>query len=326
MNHLDVGVVVIGRNEGPRLIDCLQSLSKFIPQVVYVDSASTDNSVLEAKSLGAYVVPLDMKQAFTAARARNTGFDTILSLFPDLKYVQFVDGDCIVSAQWVSSAYGFLNNNPKVAVVCGRRRELYPQKSIYNKLCDFEWDTPIGQAKSCGGDALMRVDVLKSVGGYRNSLIAGEEPELCIRIRRAEYLVWRLDAEMTLHDAAITKFSQWWKRTTRAGYAFAEGAYLNGSAPEYHWVVESKRAWLWGALIPFSTFVAFLINPILGLIIVLIYPLQILRLTFKSRLGLKEALIQSVFLIIGKFAEVIGQIQFLLDKYNKQQSKIIEYK
>ena len=321
-----VGIVIIGRNEGSRLARCLDSLSDFAPQIVYVDSASTDHSIVEAKNRGAHVISLDMSQAFTAARARNTGFDAITTLFPEIKFVQFVDGDCIVNAQWINAAVDYLDSHPKVAVVCGRRRELFPQRSIYNHMCDLEWNTPIGEAKACGGDALMRAEVIKLVGGYNNHLIAGEEPELCIRIRKADYRIWRLDAEMTLHDAAITKFSQWWKRTMRAGYAYAEGAYLHGAAPEYHWVAESKRAWIWGLLIPFSAIILLIISPVLGLLLMLIYPLQILRLTIKSKQKFKDAFIQAIFLTAGKFAEAAGQIKFWYNKYFNQQSKIIEYK
>ncbi len=321
-----VGVVIIGRNEGNRLIVCLDSLVSLIPQVVYVDSGSTDNSLIEAINRGAHTISLDMTQPFTAARARNAGFDKLVKLFPSVEFVQFVDGDCVVNPKWISTAYDFLIGNAKVAVVCGRRRELYPQKSIYNDLCDHEWNTPIGEAKACGGDALIRVNVFKFVGGYKPSLIAGEEPELCIRIRQAGYAVWRIDAEMTLHDASMTKFSQWWKRAVRAGYAFAEGAYLHGSAPEYHWVAESKRSWVWGFVIPLIVLPMLIIHPLAGCILLLIYPLQILRLTFKSRQKNKDAFLESIFMTIGKFAEVTGQIKFWFNLYFKQKSSIIEYK
>lgn len=321
-----VGVVIIGRNEGNRLIACLDSLVSLIPQVVYVDSGSTDNSLIEAINRGAHTVSLDMTQPFTAARARNAGFDKLVKLFPSVEFVQFVDGDCVVNPKWISTAYDFLIVNAKVAVVCGRRRELYPQKSIYNDFCDHEWNTPIGEAKACGGDALMRVKAFTFVGGYKVSLIAGEEPELCIRIRQAGYAVWRIDAEMTLHDAGMTKFSQWWKRAVRAGYAFAEGAYLYGSAPEYHWVAESKRSWVWGFVIPLIVLFMLVIHPLAGCILLLIYPLQILRLTFKSKQKNKEAFLESIFMTIGKFAEAMGQIKFWCNLYFKQKSSIIEYK
>ena len=324
MNYPAVGVVIIGRNEGSRLVTCLDSLAKFTPQVVYVDSASTDNSIAEAKNRGAHVVSLDMTKAFTAARARNAGFDAITSLYPNIKFVQFVDGDCIVNADWITKAIDFLNSNPTVAVVCGRRRELYPQQSVYNNLCDHEWNTPIGEAKACGGDALMRADVLKLVGGYNNLLIAGEEPELCIRIRQAGFVVWRLDAEMTLHDAAITKLSQWWKRTTRAGYAYAEGSSMHGANPERHWVEESRRAWIWGFIIPVTIIVACFFSWKLSILMTLIYPLQVARLAMKNKSPKNWQ--QAFFLVLGKFAEMMGQFKFLKQKYTNQEISLIEYK
>ncbi len=321
-----IGAVIIGRNEGNRLVACLDSLVSLVPQVVYVDSGSTDNSLIEAINRGAHIVSLDMTQPFTAARARNAGFDELIKRYPSIEFVQFVDGDCVVNPKWISTADDFLISNAKVAVVCGRRRELHPQKSIYNNLCDHEWNTPIGKAKACGGDAMMRVNVFKLVGGYRASLIAGEEPELCIRIRQAGYTVWRIDAEMTSHDAGMTKFIQWWKRAVRAGYAFAEGAYLHGSAPEYHWIAESKRAWVWGFVIPFIILFMLITYPLAGCILLLIYPLQILRLILKSKQEIKDAFLQSIFMTIGKFAEATGQIKFWFNLYFKQKSEIIEYK
>ncbi len=319
-----IGIVIIGRNEGRRLVSCLDSLSDHMPQVVYVDSASTDNSLVEAKSSGAHVVSLDMMQPFTAARARNTGFNTIISLYPNIKFVQFVDGDCIVNDNWTQTATDFLDNNAHVAVVCGRRREIFPQRSIYNQMCDQEWNTSIGETKACGGDALIRVDVMKLVGGYRNNLIAGEEPELCIRIRQAGYSVWRIDAEMTLHDASMTKFSQWWKRATRAGYAYAEGASIHGDYPERHWVKESKRTWFWGLILPIIILMLAFINLKICLLVLLAYPLQLIRLALKSNHAKNWQ--HSLFSILGKFAEMTGQLKFFKQKFLNEKITLIEYK
>ncbi len=318
------GVVIIGRNEGSRLVSCLDSLSEFMPQVVYVDSASTDNSLAEAETRGATVVSLDMTQSFTAARARNVGFDTLVSQFPDIKFVQFIDGDCMMNSDWIRTAIDFLHKNSVVAAVCGRRRELFPDRSIYNRMCNQEWDTPIGEAKACGGDVMMRVDVMRQVGGYRNNLIAGEEPELCIRIRKAGYSIWRIDAEMTLHDAAITKFSQWWRRTTRGGYAFAEGAYLHGAAPECHWVAESRRGWFWGFILPFIILLTLFLSWKLSFILFLLYPLQIIRLTFKQ--NNQTNIYFAFFLVLGKFAEALGQLKFVKKHYLNEKIHLIEYK
>ncbi|MDZ4262743.1 MAG: glycosyltransferase [Pseudomonadota bacterium] len=320
-----VGVVIIGRNEGDRLVGCLESLSDQVSQLVYVDSGSTDDSVNVARSMGANVVSLDMTIPFTAARARNEGFERFKQLYPQAEYVQFVDGDCVVTATWLKSAVAFLDAQPGVAAVCGRRRERYPDKSIYNMLCDMEWNTPVGEAKACGGDAMMRVIAFENMQGFRAGLIAGEEPELCLRLRAAGWKIWRLNEEMTLHDAAMTRFSQWWKRTKRAGHAFAEGAYLHGDTPERHWVAESRRAWIWGLGIPSIALVLGLISP-LGMLVLLIYPFQIVRLARRNHSQGKSPWIMAFFLVLGKFPEMIGQIKFLWQLYSGKQARLIEYK
>jgi len=273
-----IGLVAIGRNEGERLRACLASVVHRVAHVVYVDSGSTDGSVALAQAMGVHVVNLDMTVPFTAARARNEGWRALLQLAPGLEFVQFVDGDCEVADGWLDKALLFLLQNPGYAVACGRRRERFPERSVYNRLCDLEWNTPVGDAKACGGDALVRVSALQQVGGYRDDLIAGEEPELCVRLRQAGWRIHRLDAEMTLHDAAMTRFGQWWKRSKRAGYAFAQGAWLHGAAPERHWVKETVSALVWGAVLPvLMLLLACFVHPA-WLLLGCTYPLQIWRL------------------------------------------------
>lgn len=323
---LGIGVVVIGRNEGVRLERCLASLVGAAQQVVYVDSGSTDGSVAMARGLGVEVVALDMAQPFTAARARNEGFSCLQRLHPEICYVQFVDGDCEVSPGWLAKAQAFLDQHLAFAVVCGRRRERFPQRSIYNLLCDLEWDTPLGEAKACGGDALMRVAAFVAVTGFRPDLIAGEEPELCVRLRAAGWKVWRMDAEMTLHDAAMTRFGQWWQRTLRAGHAFAEGAFLHGAPPERHWLRESRRAWLWGLGLPLAIVLACLMLGWSGLLLLLVYPLQIMRLALKGARSARENWLQAFFLVLGKFPEMFGQLKFLLRRVGAGTTTLIEYK
>ncbi|MGJ8625643.1 MAG: glycosyltransferase [Sulfitobacter sp.] len=314
---MSLAAVVIGRNEGERLVACLTALQGQMDQVVYVDSGSTDGSVEAAKNLGATVVPLNLDHGFTAARARNAG---LAALGPEVDLVQFLDGDCVLRGGWIDSAIAFLDKNPKVAVVCGRRRERHPEASIYNALIDREWDTPIGQAKACGGDALMRASALRDVGGYRDSLIAGEEPELCVRLRQAGWHVWRLDAEMTWHDAQITQASQWWRRSQRAGHAFAEGAFLHGAPPERHWVAETRRALVWGAFLPTAILLLGLIVHPIALLLFAIYPLQI------ARLALRVDLPWAFFTVLGKLPEAVGAVQFYWSRFRGSKTKIIEYK
>ena len=326
MANDNLGIVIIGRNEGERLSRSINSAIRETCNVAYVDSGSTDNSITIAKQLGAEVVNLNLSIPFTAARARNSGFDLLNTLYPSVIYVQFIDGDCELVEGWIKKGLDFLGTNPQFAVVCGRRRERFPNASIYNLLCDLEWDTPVGETKSCGGDALMRVDAVKAVNGFNGNLIAGEEPELCVRLRQASWKIFRLDAEMTWHDAAITRFKQWWKRTQRGGYAFAEGAFLHGAPPERHWVKESRSAWFWGGIIPVMALIAAIFNANAGWAVLLIYPLQVGRLALLGKHMPKINWLRAYLLMVGKFPELLGQLQFLWHRLMGSRSRLIEYK
>ncbi|MDJ0994749.1 MAG: glycosyltransferase family 2 protein [Dinoroseobacter sp.] len=312
--------IAIGRNEGARLHASLDSLKGVVDDIVYVDSGSTDGSLAAATDRGALVVKLDTSVPFTAARARNAGIAR-LSEGVAPEFVQVLDGDCILQPGWLETARSFLTENPTVAVACGRRRERFPEASVWNRLIDAEWDTPVGEAKACGGDALIRWSALQEVGGYRDDLIAGEEPEMCVRLRAKGWKIWRLDAEMTLHDAAMTRFGQWWKRSKRAGHAFAEGAALHGSPPERHYVRETRRALVWGAVLPAATVLAAFVSPGIALGLLLLWPLQAMRLRAR---GLDWA--QAIFMTLCKLPEAQGVLLYHWRHRRGIKTQLIEYK
>jgi GT2 family glycosyltransferase len=323
-----VSAVLIGRNEGARLVAALAAAAAQLDRIVYVDSGSTDGSVAAARAVGAAVVALDLSTPFTAARARNEGFARLLADgSPD--YVQFIDGDCALQPGWIDTARAFLDENPHVAVVHGRRRESHPEASIYNRLCDWEWDRPPGQAKSCGGDAMIRVAALQAVGGYDPGLIAGEEPELCVRLRAAGWQIWCLDAEMTLHDAAMTRFAQFWNRARRAGHAYAEGAAMHGAPPERHGVAGRNRALFWGAGLPAALLLSALVQPavLLGF---LAYPAQVARIALtqappQGGAG-RMAWIRAAFLTLEKFPQAQGVLGYTIGRLVGSRTRLIEYK
>lgn len=324
-----VGLVAIGRNEGERLQQCLRSVVGQVPHIVYVDSGSTDGSVALAQDLGVDVVELDLSIPFTAARARNAGFERLLQRYPHLEGVQFVDGDCEVVPGWLQRAWQELSSSPQQAVVCGRRRERFPERSLYNQLCDIEWNTPIGEASACGGDAMMRVSAFRSVGGFNSTLIAGEEPELCVRLRQRGWKIARLDAEMTRHDAQMMQFGQWWRRSLRAGHAYAEGAFLHGKPPERHWVKECRSILLWGLLVPLLTLALFLPTQGVSLLLLSGYPLMTARIaqSFQRRgFSARLSWLYAAACMLSKFPNAQGFLQFHFRRCSGRSQPLIEYK
>lgn len=298
----NVGLVAIGRNEGQRLRACLEAARAHGLAMVYVDSNSTDDSVALAKSLGAEVVQLDLSIPFTAARARNEGVARLLQMRPKLEFIQFVDGDCELRPDWIADALTAFAAKPKAAVICGRRRERYPDASRYNALADMEWNTPIGQALSSGGDALIRRTAFEEVKGYNPAVIAGEEPEMCVRLRERGYEIWRIDAEMTLHDAAMTRFGQWWKRTIRGGHAYAEGYHRHGAPPERFNRREVISNYVWAIAWP-------------------LWPLLWVKI-YRSSKSAQYA----TFTTLAKWPMALGQLKFQWHRLRGKKSQIIEYK
>ncbi len=324
----DFGIVIIGRNEGERLIACLDSLRDAGAPIVYVDSGSTDGSVEAAGQRGATVELLSMEQPFTAGRARNAGFRRLLQMHPDVRYVQFVDGDCRISEGWLQFARDWLQQHPEDAIVCGRRREIDPHRSVYNRLCDYEWDTPVGQAEACGGDFMAVADAFVGINGFNDTLIAGEEPELCFRLQQQGRTIYRADREMTLHDAAMTRFGQWWQRAKRAGYAYAARGALHRHVAGGLCRRENLRIVFWAALVPLAAIVGAVAIDIRWLLLLLAYPLQFLRLwlQLKQADSSLPAARFAALLLLTKWPEFEGQLMFLSRWLRGAEQTLIEYK
>ena len=323
------GVVVIGRNEGERLRRCLASVEASGLPVVYVDSASTDESQELARQRGVHVVELDDTAQLSAARARNEGLSMLIELAPRCEFVCFLDGDCELASGWIEHATTFLAEQPSVAAVAGRRRERAPDASVWNRLCDLEWDTPTGAAHATGGDFVVRVSAFQEVGGFDEAFVAGEEPELGLRLRRAGWEIHRLDREMTIHDAGMTRFSQWWRRCRRAGQAFLHGYLVHREGPERFWRREALRPILWGIALPALTLA---LAPLTGgwsLLLCLLFPLQALRIAraeLRRERSLSDALLYSAACLLGHFAELSGQAGFLVARLSGSGPALLEYK
>jgi hypothetical protein len=237
-----------------------------------------------------------------------------------------VDGDCEIADGWLRAAVAFLDRQLDASAVCGKLSERFPDRSIYNWLCEKEWDRPTGEVRAFAGNVMIRAAALDAVGGYREDLIAGEEEELSVRLRHANWRIWRLPEHMAAHDASMTRFGQWWKRSSRAGYAFAQGAFLHGAAPERFKVRESCRSLIWGFVIPAICALAGLFLYPMGLLFWLVYPAQLIRLIMKGHGSLRDRTKLSFFFMLARFPEFAGEVIFVRDKLRRAGTRIIEYK
>jgi glycosyltransferase involved in cell wall biosynthesis len=332
MNSPLVSVVVIGRNEGQRLVACLNSIKNTANpggeiELIYVDSNSQDDSPAQAAALGAKVLTVNPQRP-CAAIGRNAGWRAGTA-----PYILFLDGDTLLHPDFLNTALQEMTD-PKVAVVWGHRRESHPEHSLYNRVLDLDWIYPPGLSDFCGGDALMRRSVLEQAGGFSEDLIAGEEPELCQRIRAQDKVILHIDQPMTLHDLAMTRFQAYWKRALRAGHAYAEVSQRMKNTDFPLWLRECKRNAIHAAILLillFSAIIATLITasslPLLAL--VFSYALLMLRSAYKSRWRNAPLATLVLYGIHSHFQQIpiaIGQLGYWYHRCRNQQQGLIEYK
>ncbi|MFW2589666.1 glycosyltransferase [Sagittula sp. SSi028] len=316
-------IVLIGRNEGPRLVAALASLCDTPDRVVYVDSGSTDDSVAAAKRAGATVVELDMSVPFTAARARNAGFDALNLPQGSGDYVQFIDGDCALAPGWLDAGRHHLDTHPKVGMVTGWRCEIHPEASLYNRLSDWEWHRPAGQIDACGGDMMVRAHLWQEIGGMNPVVIAGEDDDVCIRMRKAGWLLHRLPQQMTRHDAAMLRFGQWWRRAERTGHAFGQVGWLH---PEY-FTRERQRTWIYGLALPVIFVLGLFVGGWPSVLVLALYVANYLRTAQGLRRdGLTEPFQQACLIFLSKFPNLLGLLRFHFRRLRGAHMTLIEYK
>jgi GT2 family glycosyltransferase len=322
---MTVDVVLIGRNEGDRLVKSLASVLPQARRVVYVDSGSTDASVANATKAGAEVVNLDMSVPFTAARARNAGYEAVMTQGEPPEAVQFLDGDCTMAEGWLEAGLARLRTEPDLGLVTGIQAELQRDLTIYNQLSDFEWKRPVGEIDACGGNMMVRVSAFQSVGGFDPTVIAAEDDEFCTRLRKAGWRLVRIAEDMSLHDGGPLRFEQWWKRAERTGHGFAQVGHLH---PDY-FVRERQRGWVYGLGLPLLAIVGAAASPAVPVLVLGVYGFSYLR-TAKglqaSGLPAHEARKHAAFLTLSKFPNVIGMLRYHWRRVSHAQMRIIEYK
>ena len=332
MNRYHVSVVVIGRNEGQRLAACLESIKAIAfdgeMEIIYVDSNSHDGSPELAERLGAKVLRIVPKHP-CAAIGRNAGWREARA-----PYILFLDGDTRLAPDFLQTALTELQARPDVAVVWGHRRERHPEHTLFNRILDLDWIYPPGITEFCGGDALMRRAILEQTGGYDESLIAGEEPELCQRIRALGQQILHIDQPMTDHDLAMTAWQAYWKRALRAGFADADVSQRLKNSACPLWQRECRRNALHAsvllALLLAGLGLSLSTATLLPLYLMLLaYAGLTLRSAYKARWKSREPLTLVLYGLHSHLQQIpiaIGQLRYWLARIRRQRQTLIEYK
>jgi len=186
----------------------------------------------------------------------------------------------------------------------------------------------------------MRREALEQAGGFNESLIAGEEPELCLRLRKAGWKIWRIDKDMTRHDANILRWNQWWRRNMRGGYGAADVATRTASDPTLGEVLfggqaRSAQRWVRGITCAIvAAIAAAAAGSYLAAIAIVVATggalvLQMARIARGARRRCPDwssAMEYGILTILAKLPQFLGIRKYERDRRSNSTAKLIEYK
>ncbi len=325
-----LGIIFIGRNEGERILKAVESFPASSASVIYVDSGSTDGSVDLIISKGINVHSLSPEKPFTAARGRKEGAEIMLKEYPDVRWIQFIDGDCALDPLWCDIGVEYLQSHDEVGIVCGILVEEKPELSHFNRMNALRWSSaPIGEIEACGGIFLARREAYEQSGGFNEILLTGEEAEFCLRVRSSGYLIMRLNKRMAIHDSDLISLKSWWKRAIWGGYGDALRHVTikhSNNNPEKRKI---RSSFIWGLFMPFIFSVGILgsffneLLIVLPAIVLILYIQLLLRLiirNLKNGNGYRDSYIYSYLTIVRKVPHSLGYIKFFLypKNFNKR--------
>jgi GT2 family glycosyltransferase len=166
-------------------------------EVLFVDSASQDDTAERAARHPIGVLRLSSDQPLTPALGRYVGARETSG-----ELVLFLDGDMELCPGWLPRALQTMQERPEVAAVTGVLIDRPPD----TPPGDGTWLEQAGEPEyaerdvtQTGGAALHRRRVLEAVGSFHPYLYSEEEPELCLRIRHAGHRVVRIGRPIALH-------------------------------------------------------------------------------------------------------------------------------
>lgn len=195
--NLEWSIIVIARNEETTIGACLQSVVDTFRQrsyeLIFVDSASTDQTVRIAQGFPARVICLPDTAPLRPSVGRHIGLR-----FARGKWILFLDGDSTLNPEWVTTAADALRSDHWLGGIAGESEQVLrtaggdTQKGLY-PFPENDYDG----AEYLGQSAAYRRDALERVGGFNPFMYAAEEEELGARLRKAGYRLLRLRNTMT---------------------------------------------------------------------------------------------------------------------------------
>ncbi len=175
----------------------------------------------------------------------------------------------------------------------------------------------------------MRVSALQEAGGWAVELIAGEDPDISYRMRDLGWKIVRLGLPMTMHDANMTRFREYWRRAIRSGHAYAEVGWKHRRRSGRPWMTHTLGIVAYGAVLPVAGILcAFLFWPASLLVILIYVRMLAVMVSFCRRKGStwRLSIAYAALNLVCKFASFVGVARYWLGRASGREGRLIEYK
>jgi glycosyltransferase involved in cell wall biosynthesis len=197
-----LSVVIIGRNEEAHLGATLASVQA-IPmdyEILYVDSASEDQSVDVAVRYGARVARLAPSPHLCAAAGRYVG--TLLARTP---WILYLDGDMQLTPEFAQCIPECLRKaaQPRIGGFVGLYRNIYEDGGVRENLLRQQRDR--ATATTFGGALLASREAVLRAGNWDFRVSSYEELDLHSRLHASGHVVRFVPLDMIVHRTAAQR-------------------------------------------------------------------------------------------------------------------------
>ena len=194
-------------------------------KVIFVDDGSEDGTLSVIED---YAHKMDMSTIILHTPWKGLGnARNMVIANAEGEYVLWVDGDMVLSRDFLKKLVGFMENNSEAGIVKGRQA-LLPAGNLLATLETYsraagrmvDYQSPKGRFKAVGtGGALYRIKAVKQVGGFDNRLRGyNEDWDLELRLRKAGWSFYTLDVTFCDYERYGLTWKSLWYRYWLRGY------------------------------------------------------------------------------------------------------------
>jgi glycosyltransferase involved in cell wall biosynthesis len=194
-------------------------------EIVFVDGCSEDDTLSIIRE---YVSKIDIKTQILSDHRRGLGYARNLVIANSGgDFVLWVDGDMVLSRDFVTKSVSFMNKHVEVGIAKGKQGwesdgdlvgTLEGFARVAGHMVDYRSEK--GRLKSLGtSGSIYRIGVFRDIGGFDGRMRGyGEDQDIEIRARAAGWLLDTVDAKYLDYERHGITWKTLWSRYWQRGY------------------------------------------------------------------------------------------------------------